>query len=181
MKLKSKLWIWFLIPCLGLVLMGLSACGSDSDDDNSGTGAFVPDVDDPVSNSVYLELVDTDDNNITLAVKAKDLSNVYGIWFNLDFDGTIFNYASAEQGTFLGDPGSTFFFATGKTSSVVVGVTKQAEASGTSGSGTICTLSFVGIAEGNSRFDFSLNSAADPNGNLIGGISWFGGLATVVM
>ncbi|MBN1356102.1 hypothetical protein JXA40_07510 [bacterium] len=180
MMKKPDFMTWVLVPFLTILAFGLVACG-DVEDDDDGSGMFVPDTSDPPGNSIYLELNSHDNNTITLAVKAEDLSNVYGIWFNLNFDGNIFSYINATEGSFLNQNGSTFFFATGKTSTVVVGITRQADAAGVSGSGTVCLLTFDGIAEGTSRFDFSLNSVADPNGNINNGVLWYGGLGTVVM
>ena len=182
--MKNSRWVKFFLPLTILVLMlGVMACSSSNDDDSSSSGSttFTADTSSAPANSVYLELESQNNDTIVLAVKVKDLSNVYGIWFNLNFDGSIFNYAGSAEGSFLNQGASTFFFATGKSSTVVVGLSRQGDASGVSGSGTLCKLTFDGIKEGTSRFDFALNSAAAPDGNPIGGISWFGGTATVVM
>ncbi len=170
-----------MLPFLLFGMVGLTACSDDDDDnDNNGSGAFAPDTSSPPSNAVYLELDNQDNNRITLAVKCKDLSNVYGVWFNLDFNGSVMEFVSAAEGNFLNDGSGTSFMATGKSQTVVVGISRMGNASGKSGSGTLCKLTFQGTASGSTRFDFSGNNIADPNGNRIGGVQWFGGTATVV-
>ena len=177
----NKFWIYLMIPVLVFGMIGLSACSDDDDDgDNNGSSAFSSDTQTPPSNSVYLELDSQDNNTITLAVKCKDLSNIYGIWFNLDFDGSVIQFISATEGNFLNDGASTSFFTTGKSYTVVVGASRMGNSSGKSGSGTICKLTFQGSSTGSSRFDFTANNAADPNGNTIGRIQWFGGTVTLV-
>ncbi len=180
---KKTLFITFLFAITGL----FCACGGSSNGDSDpgtdpgSSSTFAPDTSSPPNNSVYLTLAAQNGNTIQLAVAAKALQNIYGVWFNLEYDATLFEYKGAVEGDFLKQSGNTFFFASPDTNSIVVGITRQADASGVSGSGILCLLTFTGIDQGVSRFNFSSNHAADPGGNRIPGIQWFGGTGTVVM
>jgi hypothetical protein len=176
---KENIFTYLLVLIAIVSLAAVMGCKKDENNEED-SGVFTPDSESPPANSVYLDLDDTSGDNFTLAVKANDLSNVYGIYFDLNFDGAIIEFVSSAEGDFCSKGSSTFFFATGKSNSVVVGVSRQADAGGTSGDGTICKLTFRGSTAGNSRLDFSRNNVVDPNNNAIPGVSWFGGTATIV-
>jgi hypothetical protein len=177
MKLFKTNSLWLMLPFI--IVFAFAGCSDDSNDD-SGSGMFTSDNENPASNSVYLELESHDNDTFVLAVKAKDLSNVYGIYFDVNFNGEIIEYVSATEGDFLKDGSDTFFLATGKANSVVIGVTRQTDAASKSGSGIICKITFRGLVDGTSRLDFSRNAVVDPSNNAVPGVTWVGGLATIV-
>jgi len=174
----------FLIISL-IMILSLFGCNSDS---NSGGGsepgkamAFTADTQSPPDESVYLDFVSMNNDEIILSVNVKKANDIYAAAFALVFDPAVFEFITSTEGNFFDSAsGSTTYIAIGGTGSVTVGISLLgSEVQPVTGSGTLCTLVFKAVENGQSRFDFRDNWLFDNHGVKVSGISWFGGLGIV--
>lgn len=151
--------------------------------DGQITLSFTP-AGSPVSNSVYLEEILINNDEITLAIKVKEGTDVYGAALWLTYDSSKINYVSASStGSYLGN--NLSFSAALKDvqeeGTLIIGNFKQGTIAGTSGDGLLLTVVLKAIsAQTNTAIDFNAtnsllyNSQAEPN-NKISGTTWLGG------
>lgn len=178
--MKNKLRNWLSILSVGVVLLSTGCSNQKMNNLTSPSSALVfsSSVQSPQSSSVYM-LQDTAlsaGDTLAVDVVAKDVSNVFGASFDVDFDSSKITYAGYVAGNFLGSGVNTFAeIQQGSTNKVIVGASRT---SGTvSGSGAIITLKFK--VTGNSPLAFSNEKLKDSNNQPISGISWSGGTVAV--
>lgn len=99
----------------------------------------------PSGNSVYLEQVSTNNDEITLALKVKGGTDVCNAIIEINFDGSKINYVSAAEGSYLsqGTAGTTTFSAgleQGSNGVLLIGVNKKGIVSGVTGDGILAQI-----------------------------------------
>ena len=176
-----------VIASIAIVLtFGLIGCDSD-DDNNSSTEpgftiAFTPDTYSPPDNSVYIDFVSSSGTELVFDIKAKKVTDVYGVAFALHFDQSIFNYVASSEGDFFDSAGgNTTYLAITGTNVVTVGISLMgSETVPVSGSGTLCRMIFEPVEAGQSHFNYRENRLLDNAGQERPDVQWFGGLGIVV-
>lgn len=176
-----RLVIFFLF----LVLNGYLGCGG-----SNNTGPVSPPANStqvisfassgtPSTNSVYLEKVSINNDEITLAVKVKGGSDVYGAALWLTYDGSKIKYVSASStGSYLGSD-LTFSKAllNGQEGTLLLGIDKKGNASGSNGDGILLAVVFKALTtqlNTNISFNDTNSMLKSPAGNITG-TNWFGG------
>lgn len=178
--MKNKLRNWLSILCVGVALLSTGCSNQKMNNLTSPSSALVfsSSVQSPQGSSVNMSQNTALSAGDTLAVDvlAKDVSNVFGASFDVDFDSSKITYAGFVAGDLLGPGINTYAeLQQGTSNKVIVGVSRT---SGTvSGSGAIITLKFK--VTGNSPFAFSNEKLKDSNNQPIAGITWSGGMVTV--
>lgn len=137
----------------------------------------------PVNNSVYLEKVSTNNDEITLAIKVKGGSNVWAASMILNIGSNI-KYVSETDGGYL--PVPVYVTEDADNSGIlVIGTSKQrADTAGVNGDGTLVTIKLRALAtQLNTAVGFNTTesflliytaSEGDPN-RFIQGTTWLGG------
>ncbi|MFH1288059.1 MAG: cohesin domain-containing protein [bacterium] len=137
----------------------------------------------PIANSVYLEKVSTNNDEITLAVKIQGGTNVYAAALEINFDSSKIQYISALEGTYLNQGGTITSYSVkleeGSTGVLLIGVSRQAGAAGVNGNGTIATVVLKALTvQTNTSIGFNITSSElklPAGGGKISGVNWFGG------
>lgn len=179
---KSILSVMFV-----LVFVFLFGCSGNKDTTEPTTPSisFTPSGT-PSDNTVFLEQVSTNNNEITLAVKVKGGSDVYAHATEINFDGNKVQYLSGSAGGYLTQDGKTTSgFNDNKsyigTSGVLtLGDSRQGNVLGVAGDGILCqiilkalTIQTDTVISFNSTNSF-LKSSDSTNQNISGTI-WLGG------
>lgn len=139
----------------------------------------------PVANSVYLEEAGKKNNEITLALKVKGGSNVFGAAVEITYDSSLVSYDSASEGTYLNQSGAATMFASslnnGKEGIILIGCDRKGKAQGVNGDGVLATIylkatsatqnTLIGINATNS----ALKLPGGPPSKNITGTVWLGG------
>ena len=114
-------------------------------------------------------------------VKVDNVTGVYGAAFDVNFDSTKMMYSNHAAGSFLEQGGNTVTYnaatQSGNSSKLLVGISRQAGATGAAGSGSLVTLKF-NVTSGGS-IAISNSELKDSSNLLISGITWTGGTVTV--
>lgn len=163
-------------------------CGVGCDDDDSSsstepgkTMAFTAETQNPPDNSVSLRFVRYSGDDMILEVYAKNIADVYGAAFALQYEPTVFQYIAATEGTYFNGSGApTSFMAAAGTGTLTIGCSiLGAETQPINGSGPICSIVFRALENGQSRFTFREQRMYDSTGSVIDGVQWFGGVGIV--
>ena len=168
-----------LILVLGLALM-TTACDKKPVDP---TAIILFSGSTPGNNSVYMSRNSSlsSGNTLSVDIKVNNVSNVYGAAFDVDFDSSKMTYDSYSAGSLLESGGNAVSYQaglqSGNSGKLIAGISRQAGASGVSGSGILITLKFK--VTGNSAISFSNNSLKDSTNQSISGVTWSGGTVTV--
>jgi hypothetical protein len=120
----------------------------------------------------------TDIDTLVLEVRLLGVSDLYGAAFDLRFPSGVLQFVRATAGETLG--GGAVQAALSGPGNLVVGASRLGEVPGIEGSGVLLTLEFTAIAAGEGAFSFARNSAYDPDGRPITGITWAAGSVRVV-
>lgn len=163
-------------------LLIISACGGgggSSSTSPSSTIVFTGST--PGSNSVYMAQNNITGDDLTIDIKANNISSgVYGTAFNVDFDSSKITYKSYTNGSFLEQGGNSASYQVALQSNnsgrLVVGISRQGDVSGVTGSWTLITLKFK--ATGSSSLSFSDNELRDSSNQAVSA-TWYGGTVTV--
>ena len=117
---------------------------------------------------------------LMLALEAREVDSVYGVFFDLSFPPSVLDFQSADAGSFLTAGGSDISLQVAEQDgNLVVGITRLGLVGGVSGSGTVLTLTFQVVGGGSGQLAFSRNGALDSNGGNVD-LSWLGGSVTSV-
>lgn len=115
---------------------------------------------------------------VTVSVLVEDVSNVFSVSFDLRYNPDIIFYESesGSVGGFLGSASDTLFNTSllgDGPGTVVVGVTRRADISSesVSGSGELCVLRFTAIAKGISEIRLTNYAVLDSDGGEISVLS----------
>lgn len=187
MKNKKVISSWKFV----LALIFFTGCGKSSNSSTSSTKTitFTPSGA-PSDNSVYLEEVITNNDEITLMVKVKGGANIYGTAMELNFDPGKIGYVlgSGSEGIYFnqGVPGTTTFSSEPErdTNNVVldngvllIGINRQGVDSEVSGDGILCQIVLKALVEQTDTpvsFNTS-NSSLYDSAKVSKGNSWIGG------
>lgn len=135
------------------------------------------------SNSIALSGAgDTNATTFTLSVDANQVTDLYGVAFDLSYPQSVLSFQQATEGTVLNAGGGTqtsLQVAEASNGDLLVGLSRLGSVSGLTGSGTLLTLKFTITAGGSGNIDFSANHAYDSNGSPISGMQWVGGTLQV--
>lgn len=124
-------------------------------------------------------------NGDTLAINVtvNNLSNVYGIGFDIDFDSSKLSYDGYVSGNYLEKGGNTVNYIittqSGNSGKLIAGISRLGSVGGISGSGMMVTLKFKVVSAGSTSLTFSNNVVMDSSNQSIPGITWNSGLATI--
>ncbi len=174
-----------LLLLLALALL-LAACGG-----SSGGGSSTPTEPPPPTpgivltpqgtpgvNSLYLASGSaTTTTTLVLELRANQVTDLYGVAFNLTYPATQLQFVRATAGPLLNS--GAVQAAASSPGTLIVGGTHLGATPGASGSGVVMTLEFSAVAAGSGSFAFTRNSALDSTGAAISGLTWLGGSVTV--
>ncbi|HEX2252965.1 MAG TPA: cohesin domain-containing protein [Thermoanaerobaculia bacterium] len=134
----------------------------------------------PGSDALVLTRQGAGSDTLMLALEAREVDNVYGVFFDLAFPAAVLDFQSADAGSFLTAGGADVSLQVAEQDgNLVMGISRLGLVGGVSGSGTVLTLTFQVRAAGSGPLDFARNGAIDPNGGSAD-VSWFGGSVTSV-
>ena len=130
------------------------------------------------ANSVFLASgAASTSSTLFLEVRASQVTDLYGVAFDLTYPSAQLQFVQATPGSLLGAAGSVQA-APGAAGNLIVGGTHLGNVPGANGSGVIMTLQFNAIAAGGGQFSFSRNSALDSDGGLLP-VTWVAGSVQV--
>jgi hypothetical protein len=170
----------------GLLVVGLAACGGGG---GGGGGPTEPPPPPPpgivftaqgvaTANSVSLGSgTGTTANTLILEVRATQVTDLYGVAFDLAYPNAALQFVRATPGPLLANGSVQAVAATPGT--LVVGGTHLGNVAGANGSGVVLTLEFSALAAGSGNFAFSSNTAFDSDGDAIAGVGWVAGSVVV--
>jgi cohesin domain-containing protein len=144
-------------PPPGIVFTPQGAAGANSISLASGAGTTV--------NTLFLE------------VRATQVTDLYGVAFDLTYPSAQLQYVRATAGPLL--PGGAVQAVPSVPGTLVVGGTHLGGVPGATGSGVVLTLELSAVAAGGGSFAFSRNSAIDSDGDAIAGVEWVAGSVQV--
>jgi hypothetical protein len=134
----------------------------------------------PGSNTVFLaQGAATTATTLILEVRASQVTDLYGVAFNLTYPSAQLQFASATAGALLGGDSGSAQAVVSTPGTLVVGGSHLGAVPGANGSGVVLTLVFTATAAGQGSFAFALNSAFNSAGHTQGGISWLAGTVQV--
>jgi hypothetical protein len=116
-------------------------------------------------------------STLVLEVRASQVTDLYGVAFDLAYPSTLLRFERATAGPLLGNNGSVQAAAAAGT--LVVGGSHLGSVPGATGSGLVLTLEFSAVAAGNGTFAYSRNTAFNSTGDTITGIAWLAGSVNV--
>jgi len=117
---------------------------------------------------------------LVLEVRASQVTDLYGVAFNLTYPGTQLQFVRATAGPLLGN-GAVQAVVSSPPGTLIVGGTHLGSVPGANGSGVVMTLEFTAVAAGSGSFAFSRNSALDSSGRPIAGAAWLAGSVSVTL
>lgn len=126
-------------------------------------------------------------SQVTLTLNVDNVTNFFGVAFDLIFNPSILSFVSAQKGNFLEQSGAetTLLTTVSPPGDLIVGYSRLASggiATGVSGSGALMTLIFNASSTGVSNLTFQNNALCDANSSSTCGIittTWNNGLITV--
>jgi hypothetical protein len=134
----------------------------------------------PGSNAVFLASgAATTATTLVLEVRANQVTDLYGVAFNLTYPSAQLQFSSATAGALLGGDSGSVQAVVSTPGTLVVGGSHLGAVPGANGSGVVLTLVFTATAAGQGSFGFALNSAFNSTGQTQGGISWLAGSVQV--
>jgi hypothetical protein len=174
---------------LGLLALALAACGGGGGGGGGPTAPTPPPPPPPPgivftaagsagANSLFLASgAGTTANTLILELRASQVSDLYGVAFDLSYPGAQLQFTRVTAGPLLANGSAQAVTAAPGT--LVVGGTHLGAVAGASGSGVVLTLEFTALAAGGGSFVFSRNSALDSDGDIIPNVSWLAGSVQV--
>jgi cohesin domain-containing protein len=115
--------------------------------------------------------------NLILELRANQVTDLYGVAFDLAFPSTQLQFTRVTAGSLLS--GGAVQASVTAPGTLVVGGTHLGNVAGANGSGVVLTLELSAVAAGGGSFVFSRNSALNSRGQPIAGVSWVAGSVQV--
>ena len=112
-----------------------------------------------------------------LEVRANQVTDLYGVAFDLSYPTNVLRYVAKTSGTFLD---GTVQVSETPPGNLVVGASRLGRVAGASGSGVVVTFEFVALGAGSGSFAFSRNTAVNSSGAPLAGSSWVAGTVQVI-
>jgi hypothetical protein len=119
----------------------------------------------------------TTTTTLVLELRATQMTDLYGVAFNLTYPSAQLQFTRATAGALLGS--GAVQASVSSPGTLIVGGTHLGNVPGANGSGVVMTLEFSATAAGSGSFAFARNSALNSSGQPIAGVTWLGGTATV--
>jgi hypothetical protein len=131
------------------------------------------------SNSVFLTSgAGTTATTLVVEVRANQVTDLYGVAFDLTYPSAQLQFARATAGPLLGTAGSVQAVVSSP-GILVVGGSHLGSVPGATGSGVLLTLEFTAVGAGGGSFAYSRNSAFNSSGQSLPGTSWLAGSVQV--
>ena len=176
-----------LLPVIAAGFLVLAACGGGGG--GGGGGPTEPTPPPPgivftpqgsaVNNTISLASgAATNANTLVLEVRATQVTDLYGVAFDLTYPSAQLQFTRVTAGPLLGAGGNAQAVAS-PAGTLIVGGTHLGNVPGANGSGVILTLEFSAVSAGSGSFAFARNSALDSDGDAISGVAWLAGSVTV--
>ena len=171
---------------LFLLALTLAACGGGGGGGSTGPtepppptpGIVFTAAGAPPANSLYLASgAGTTASTLILEVRANQVTDLYGLAFDLAYPSAQLQFTRATAGPLLSNGAVQAVVSSAGT--LIVGGTHLGTTPGANGSGVVMTLEFSAVGAGTGSFAFSRNSALNSTGRAISGISWVAGSVTV--
>ena len=176
--------IVLLVSTLMLISCGGGGGGGGSNDTPTGpsptsyTASFDANTPSASSNYVKMEQTSISGDTVTIAVKAVSIAEpVGGLAVDVTYDTTKLEYVSATNGDAIN--GNTSSFAASDSSGTVIISVSDVTDSSPVTSGTLLTITFKGTAKGDGSVGLSNGSLFNAGGDIISGVSWYGGTVVV--
>jgi len=115
---------------------------------------------------------------LVLEVRASQVTDLYGVAFDLTYPSAALQFSRAVIGPLLA--GGSVQAVASTPGTLVVGGTHLGNVAGATGSGVVMTLEFTAVAAGQGSFAYSRNSAFDSAGRAMTGVTWVAGSVQVV-
>ncbi len=132
----------------------------------------------PGANSLYLASgAATTASTLVLELRANQVTDLYGVAFDLTYPATQLQYVRVTAGPLLAN--GAVQAAVSSPGTLILGGTHLGTTAGASGSGVVLTIELSAVAAGQGSFAFSRNSALNSTGAAISGVTWLGGSVTV--
>jgi hypothetical protein len=132
----------------------------------------------PGVNSIYLASgAATTVTTLVLEVRANQVTDLYGVAFDLTYPATQLQFVRATAGPLLNN--GAVQAAASSPGTLIVGGTHLGATPGATGSGVVLTLEFSAVAAGSGSFAYAHNSAVSSTGGTIPGLTWLAGSVTV--
>jgi len=132
----------------------------------------------PGANSLYLASgTGTTATTLVLELRANQVTDLYGVAFDLTYPATQLQFVRATAGPLLNN--GAVQAAVSSPGTLIVGGTHLGSTPGATGSGVVLTLEFSAVAAGSGSFAFARNSALNSTGAAISGLTWLAGSVTV--
>ena len=133
----------------------------------------------PGAGAVFLANgVGTTANTLLLEVRANQVTDLYGVAFDLTYPSAQLQFVRATAGPFLGADGSVQAVVS-PPGTLVVGASHLGAVPGSTGSGVLLILEFSAVANGQGSFAYSRNTAFSSTGQTLTGTSWLAGTVQV--
>lgn len=196
MKIKSRKLVGLGLASTLMVIS--AACGGSGGGGGGGGGtpptqplpptgpgvSFSP-AGSPGTNTVYLaQASSTDPNILNLEIRANQVTDLYGVAFDLVFPNTLLQWSSGttREGGFLSSNGTVLtelLISNQPANVLVIGHSRLGPVSGAGGSGLLFSLRFVGVSDGTGNFQIQNGTGFDSQGNAIPGFVFLGGAVSV--
>ncbi|MDD5773585.1 MAG: cohesin domain-containing protein [bacterium] len=185
MKKIRKFLLGILFAANLFIPHGCSCAGKGND--TTGSNPVVPAISfrasgAPANNSVYIEAISSNADEITLGVKVKGGTDVYGTSLEIVYDqDKLFYDTYSAEGNYLGvSPGDCYAKLYQKQGVLLVGIFKTGNVPGTDGDGLLLTLNFKALkAQVNTPIEFNtlhcVLKSSNKNNDNISGTNWLGG------
>ena len=177
-----------LLTVVALLSVVLLACGGSGDGGGGGSpmapspGIVFTASGGTASDAIELRQQGAGGNVLVLEVRAVDVSDLYGLAFDLEFPTNLLRFDGFNDGGWLSAQGavSTELLVTEVGDSVVVGLSRLGNVAGRNGSGLLMTLEFTGTSSGSGSLSFGNDSGFDSDGFEIG-LTFSGGSVRVTL
>jgi hypothetical protein len=169
-------------------LIGCGGKGGDTTDPTQAQRTILFTVSgSPLNNTVYLEEVSKNNDEITLAVKVKGGADVYGTRIEIMVDPNMIRYVSATKGSYFDQGGFPTTFVDGperdkngdplNNGVYLIGYNRKENDPGVNGDGILCQIVFKALtAQTNTSISFNAVKSSLYNGSEISvGNNWIGG------
>ena len=179
--------LWWRALWVGLVLLTAAAAPPTPTAAQVSTPGIVFTADGaPGAATIFLQATDTTDLNspFVLEVRADEVSDLYGIAFDLDFPADLLRWEEngTAAGDLLSDSGDVESRVLADRASrdgrghLIVGATRLGAVSGAEGSGLLLSLEFENRGKrGAGDFVITMNSAFDSTGAVLDSVRWVSG------
>jgi hypothetical protein len=116
-------------------------------------------------------------DTLILEVRATDVTDLYGVAFDLTFPGAALQFVRALPGPMLDD--GNVQAVVSEPGRLVVGGTLLGQVPGATGTGVLMTLEFGAVATGGGNLAFAAQRGVSSTGSPISGLDWVAGSVQV--